>query len=96
MSHANVHLKVLRLCLLPIVAIASSCHAQVKGSKASDDYVACLIGRAAVALHAQTKGDVDKAQAAAYKVCKPKGKIDEQEGEGISDFVNMMVTKMAQ
>jgi hypothetical protein len=64
--------------------------------KANDDYVACLIGRAAVALHNQSgTKDAAKAQQVAYRQCKTKGRIDHEEGEGVSDFVNIMVERMA-
>lgn len=58
-----------------------------------DDYVACLIGRAAVELHGGTKNALD-AQEEAYKVC-PEPQMDEQEAEGLSDYVNLMVERMA-
>lgn len=62
---------------------------------AGDNYVACIVGRAAVALHAQTQKDSGKALEAAFKHCKePKG-IGETELEGISDYANMMVDRMA-
>lgn len=61
----------------------------------SDDYVACLIGRAATVLHKQKRSDTGKALAEAYKRCKePKG-LPENELEGISDYVNMQVEAMA-
>lgn len=59
-----------------------------------DDYVACLIGRAAVALHRNEK-DSSGALEVAFKKCKPSKKISENELEGISDFANMMIEKMA-
>jgi hypothetical protein len=63
---------------------------------ASDDYVACLIGRSAVALHRQTgKMDAAKAQQVAYRQRKSKQRLGSEEGEGASDFVNMMVERMA-
>lgn len=62
---------------------------------AGDNYVACLVGRAAVTLHGQAKKDSGKALEAAFKHCKePKG-IDETELEGISDYANMLVDRMA-
>jgi hypothetical protein len=62
-----------------------------------DDYVACLIGRSGVALQKQIgKKDSGKALTAAYKVCK-KGRtnVSSEEGDGIGDFVNLMVDRMA-
>ncbi len=65
-------------------------------SKPADDYVACLVGRAAVALHAQgNKKDSAAAMGEAYKRCKePKG-LGENEAEGIRDYFNMMLISMA-
>ena len=60
----------------------------------SDDYVACLVGRAAVALHKQSKKDSGKALEIAYRQCKePKG-VPEAELEGLSDYANTMVEAM--
>ena len=61
----------------------------------SDDYAACLIGRAAVGLHKQDRKDGSKALEAAHKRCKePKG-VSETELEGIGDFASTMVEAMA-
>ena len=63
----------------------------------TDDYVACLIGRSAVALQQQQgdKKDSSAAQVVAYKQCKePKG-IDENDAEGLSDYVNISVEAIA-
>lgn len=61
----------------------------------SDDYVACLVGRAAVALHKQRTNDSGKALKAAYRQCKePKG-VPENELEGLADYVSMQVDAMA-
>ncbi len=69
---------------------ATSAHADP-----GDDYVACLIGRAAVVLHKQDRKDSSKALEEAYKRCKdPKG-IAETELEGIGDYVSMQVDAMA-
>jgi hypothetical protein len=47
-------------------------------------------------LHEQgSTKDSSKAQAVAYKFCKLKGKLSDTEQEGLSDFVNLMVEKMA-
>lgn len=60
----------------------------------SDDYVACLVGRAAVALHKQAKKDSGKALEIAYRRCKePKG-MTETELEGLADYVSMQVDAM--
>jgi hypothetical protein len=62
----------------------------------SDDYVACLIGRAAVALHAQTgEKDASEAQEIAYDLCGEPTDTPENEAEGLSDYVNLMVERMA-
>lgn len=62
---------------------------------ASDDYVACLVGRAAVALHKQDKKDSGKALEIAYRQCRePKG-VSENELEGLSDYVSTLVDAMA-
>jgi len=60
-----------------------------------DEYVACVIGHAAVALNKMKTKDAGKAQAIAYQRCKaPKGlRGDEQ--EGMSDFINMQVLRLA-
>lgn len=61
---------------------------------AGNDYVACLVGRAAVVLHGQKKPDGGKALEAAFKRCaKPKG-ISENELDGISDYASLMVEAM--
>lgn len=60
----------------------------------ADDYAACLIGQAAVALHKGAK-DADSAQEAAYAVCK-EPKLADNEAEGLSDFVNSQVQALAE
>jgi hypothetical protein len=61
----------------------------------SDDYVACLVGRAAVALHKQSKKDSGKALEIAHRQCRePKG-LSENELEGLSDYVSTLVDAMA-
>lgn len=78
------------ILFLGVIFLPAIAHAD-KG----DDYVACLIGSAATALHKQKKPDSNKALAHAYKVCKePKG-LHENELEGISDYVNIQVEAMA-
>lgn len=60
-----------------------------------DDYVACLVGQSAVALHSQQSKDALAAQQAALKLCpEPKG-TGEDEMEGLLDYVNLMVERMA-
>jgi hypothetical protein len=66
-------------------------------ANAEDDYVACMIGRSALALYKQEKKDSDKAQAVAYKHCrKLEPKYGNEGGEGVSDYINMQVEKLAQ
>lgn len=63
-----------------------------------DDYVACLIGQAAVALHNQSAKDAASAQEIAYDLCGEMVdgvNIPEQEREGLGDYVNLMVERMA-
>jgi hypothetical protein len=62
---------------------------------ANDDYAACLIGHAAVELHKQAVKDADAAQTAAYAVCSEPAGIEENEAEGLSDFVAMSVEALA-
>lgn len=76
--------------LLGVISLPPIAHAD-KG----DDYVACLVGKAATVLHKQKRPDTEKALAEAYKRCiEPKG-LPENELEGISDYVNMQVEAMA-
>ena len=50
---------------------------------AVDDYVACLIGHAAVALHKQAEPkDGDKALEVAYGVCQEPKDLDETKPKG--------------
>ncbi|MFS2324589.1 hypothetical protein U2P60_04075 [Brucella sp. H1_1004] len=75
---------------LGVISLPAIAHADK-----SDDYVACLVGKAATVLHKQKRPDTEKALAEAYKRCKePKG-LPENELEGISDYVNMQVEAMA-
>jgi hypothetical protein len=62
-----------------------------------DDYVACLIGRSGVALQKQIgEKNSEKALTAAYKLCKKKRtNVSSEEGDGIGDFVSLMVDRMA-
>lgn len=64
---------------------------------ANDDYVACLIGQSAVVLHKQKTKDAYEAQEIAYDLCPqpPDESPDGGESEGISDYVNLMVERMA-
>jgi hypothetical protein len=67
---------------------------QIAYAEASDDYVACVIGKAVVNLH---KGSShDDAVAKAWIACEPLNKeISENELEGISDFVYLTFEKLA-
>ncbi len=60
-----------------------------------DDYVACLVGKSAVALHSQATKDASTAQEAAYAACPEPADADDQEMEGLLDYVNLMVERMA-
>lgn len=60
---------------------------------ADDDYVACLIGRAAVALHSGK--DANAAQDMAYKACPAPPSTGDEADEGLDDYVNLMVERMA-
>ena len=62
-----------------------------------DDYVACLIGQSAVALHAQPgKKDAALAQEKASALCvEPKEVAENPEADGLYDFVNLAVELMA-
>lgn len=83
---------VTHLILLLSVGLVSATSAQ---ADPGDDYVACLIGGAAIVLHKQDRKDSGKALEGAYKRCKePKG-IAENELEGISDYVALQVEAMA-
>jgi hypothetical protein len=86
---------VLVLAVLAVLGRFDSANAQA--SKNEDDYVACLIGQAAVALHKQgPKKDAKAAQTKAYNVCNLVGQLSDDFIEGIGDYVNMMVQKMAE
>lgn len=73
---------------------AASISATTAQADASDDYVACLIGRASVAIHRQEKKDSGSALAEAYKHCAEPQGASENELEGISDYVNTQVEAM--
>jgi hypothetical protein len=79
------------MLLSPMAAFASP----------DDDYVACLIGRSAVALLKQNPPmeDASTAQEVAYGVCpEPESVSADPNGEAaesISDYVNLMVERMA-
>lgn len=64
---------------------------------AADDYVACLVGQSAVALHDQgDKKDADAAQEIAFAKCpEPTGISGETEIEGLLDYVNKSVQAIA-
>jgi hypothetical protein len=67
----------------------------------SDDYVACLIGQAAVALLQQNPPmtDAEAAQEVAYGFCPEPASVGADPNgeavEGIGDYVNLMVERMA-
>jgi hypothetical protein len=83
------------VAILAVLGRFGSANAQA--SKKEDDYLACLIGQAAVALHKQgPKKDAKAAQTKAYSVCKPVGNLSYEATEGIGDYVNMMVQRMAE
>ncbi len=62
----------------------------------TDNYVACVIGKSAVALQEQPPGkkSSESAQETAYGLC-PEPEMDEQEGEGVSDYINISVKAIA-
>jgi hypothetical protein len=80
------------LGVLVATALATAASAQ---SPHEDAYVACLVGQAAVAIHAQAKPDAKAAQARAYKVCKEPRGLSSVSVEGIGDYVNLLVMSMA-
>jgi hypothetical protein len=61
------------------------------------DYIACLVGRSAVALSQQDgPKDAEKAQASAYELCEqPANFAPNTELDGLEDYVNLMVERMA-
>jgi hypothetical protein len=67
----------------------------------SDDYVACLIGQSAVALLKQNPPmtDAEAAQEVAYGFCPEPASVGADPNgeavEGIGDYVNLMVERMA-
>lgn len=59
-----------------------------------DAYAACVIGKAAVLMH--HSAELDTAAAVAWQECEHlNAGIDDEEGEGISDFVYMTLQKLA-
>ena len=63
---------------------------------AADDYVACLIGRSAIALGRQERTkDAAKAQEVAYGQCAEPKDYGDAEPDGVVDFANMAVENMA-
>lgn len=76
--------------LISLLTAAAPAHADQ-----SDDYVACLVGRAAVALHKQNKKDSGKALEIAYRQCREPADLSENELEGLADYVSMQVDAMA-
>jgi len=68
----------------------------VSANEAVDDYVACLIGQAAVALNKQVdQKDVAAALDTAYGKCKAPQSFGDAEPDGVEDFVVFMVEKLA-
>jgi len=60
-----------------------------------DAYVACVIGNAAVNLH--NRMDAEAAEIAAGEFCAPLFKvIDEQEAEGVSDFIHSAISDLSE
>lgn len=82
-------------CLLASTATALISTSVVHADDA-DDYVACLIGRAAVAMHKQERRDSSKALEIAYRQCAEPKDISGEELEGLADYVNTQVEAMAQ
>lgn len=76
---------------LPALIATNAAHADD-----ADDYVACLIGRAAVAMHKQDRPDSGKALEIAYRQCTEPKDISGDELEGLADYVNTQVEAMAQ
>jgi hypothetical protein len=74
---------------------------QAAASQADDDYVACLIGQAAVALLQQNPPmtDAEAAQEVAYGFCPEPASVSADPNgeavESVSDYVNLMVERMA-
>ena len=62
---------------------------------AGDDYVACLIGRSAVALGQQAVKDANEAQYVAYSQCAEPEDYGSSEPDGVVDFVNQAVEALA-
>jgi hypothetical protein len=62
-----------------------------------DDFIACLVGRSAVALSQQAGvKDAEKAQEVAYGQCEePAEFAPDTEYDGLQDYVNLMVERMA-
>jgi len=86
-------IKILTLSI-GFIALAAIQPAFTASFKNEDDYVACLIGQSAVALKWKGVKDAEAAQARAYKVCKFVGKLEQQEEEGLGDFVNSVVLEL--
>jgi hypothetical protein len=61
-----------------------------------DDYVSCMIGQSAVALHAQpAPKDSARAQEAAHKLCPEPASYGDDEPDGVGDFINLAVEAIA-
>jgi hypothetical protein len=61
----------------------------------SDAYVACVIGKAVVRIHARMS--IEDATAEATRACEhlAAGIEEDQEAEGVSDFIYMTLDKLA-
>jgi hypothetical protein len=81
-------------CLLALTSLTLIC-TSVAHADDADDYVACLIGRAAVAMHKQEKRDSGKALEVAYSQCTEPKDSSGGELEGLADYVNTHVEAMA-
>lgn len=64
-------------------------------ASADDDYVACLVGRSAVALLNNQAKDAEAAQHIAYESCQQPELPDDIDLDGLEDMVNLMVERMA-
>jgi hypothetical protein len=85
-----------RLAALTIAAALTCTPVSAYDETPEDAYVACVIGKAVVRIHARMS--VDDATADAVKACEHlslAALADEQEAEGISDFIYMTLDKLA-
>jgi hypothetical protein len=74
--------------------LAAGATTTLAAESAGDAYAACVIGKAAVLMH--HSADIDTAAAVAWQECEPLNSgIDDEEGEGIADFVYVTLEKLA-